>query len=64
VAKSDGQGGLLTAEQVAKLLNVSDEWVYVASRRRLIDSVKVGGLIRFRPEVIEKYIESHTRTAA
>jgi excisionase family DNA binding protein len=64
VANSDDQGGLLTAEQVAKLLNVSDEWVYVASRKRLIGSVRVGGLVRFRREVIEEYIAEHTQEAA
>jgi excisionase family DNA binding protein len=62
VATSDD--GLLTAEQVAKILTVSDQWVYLAARKRVIESVRVGGLVRFRPEVIEEYIDTHTRTAA
>lgn len=51
-------------EQVAKRLGVSDEWVYAATRKRLIECVKVGGMIRFRAEVIEEYIEVHTQTVA
>jgi excisionase family DNA binding protein len=64
MAQSEPATNLLTVEQVAKLLTVSDEWVYVAARKRLIECVRVGGLVRFRRDVVEGYIEDHTRTAA
>jgi excisionase family DNA binding protein len=64
VRETGDTSGLLTAEQVAKRLTVSDEWVYQAARRGAVESVRVGGLVRFRPESGDEFIDSHTRTAA
>ena len=57
---------LLTADEVAKILNVSMAWVYDhADRKRpLIPSVRLGKAVRFRPEDVQKFIEEMTRRVA
>ncbi len=57
---------LLTAEEVARILNVSTAWVYDhADRKRpLIPSVRLGKAVRFRPEDVQKFIEEMTRRVA
>jgi excisionase family DNA binding protein len=57
---------LLSAEQVARTLNVSTAWVYDhADRKRpLIPSVRLGRAVRFRPEDVEQFIREMTRHAS
>ena len=57
---------LLTAEEVAEILNVSTAWVYDhADRKRpLIPSVRLGKAVRFQPQAVEKFIEEMTRRVA
>jgi excisionase family DNA binding protein len=57
---------LLSAEEVARILNVSTAWVYDhADRKRpLIPSVRLGKAVRFRPEDLEQFIREMTRHAA
>jgi excisionase family DNA binding protein len=57
---------LLTAEQVAQLLNVSTAWVYDhADRKRpAIPCVRLGKSVRFRPEDVRTFIEAMTRRVA
>ena len=57
---------LLTAEEVATILNVSTAWVYDhADRKRpLIPSVRLGKAVRFRPEDVQKFIDEMTRRVA
>ncbi len=57
---------LLTAEEVANMLNVSTAWVYDhADRKRpMIPSVRLGKTVRFRPEDIEQFIREMTRRVA
>lgn len=54
------QTPLLTKKQAARYLNVSD-----ASIERLMRNglryVKVGGLVRFRPEHLAEYLEANAR---
>lgn len=64
MAKGEYVSELLTVEQASKRLGVSDRWVYSAVEKCLIEHVRIGTHIRFRREVIEAYIEDHTRTAA
>ncbi len=54
---------LLTAEDVAKILNVSRAWVYDHSDRKrpLIPSVRLGKAVRFRPDDVQKFITEMTR---
>jgi excisionase family DNA binding protein len=56
---SDGNGGrtLLTAEQVAERLGgVSVKWVWAQSRAGKIPHVRLGRLLRYRPEKIEAWL--------
>jgi excisionase family DNA binding protein len=57
---------LLTAEEVAKILNVSTAWVYDHADRKqpLIPSVRLGKAVRFRPEHIEQFVREMTRRVA
>jgi predicted DNA-binding transcriptional regulator AlpA len=48
---------LLTVEQVCQILNVSEEWLYHNSRK-LPFVRKVGGMLRFSANGIQRYIES------
>jgi excisionase family DNA binding protein len=54
---------LLTAGQVAEILNVSMAWVYDhADRKRpTLPSVRLGKAVRFRAGDIEKFIEEMSR---
>ena len=54
---------LLTAEEVANILNVSTAWVYDhADRKRPpIPSVRLGKAVRFRPEDVEQFIREMTK---
>jgi excisionase family DNA binding protein len=48
---------LLTIEQVCEVLNVSDEWVY-HHVKKLPFVRKVGGMLRFSNNGLQRYIES------
>ena len=50
---------LLTVEEVANLLGVSQAWVYQHScgaRRPSLPSVKLGRAVRFRIEAIQEFV--------
>ena len=49
---------LLTAEQVADLLNVPKTWVYEHARRGTIPNVSLGAYRRFRRDAILAWIEA------
>jgi len=57
---------LLTVEEVARALQVSTAWVYDdADRKRpLIQSVRLGKAVRFRPQDVQKFIEAMMRRIA
>ena len=57
---------LLTAEEVARILNVSTAWVYDhADRKRpQVPSVRLGKAVRFRPEDVLTFIDAMTRRVA
>jgi excisionase family DNA binding protein len=52
------EGGLLTAEQVARMLGVPKSWVYEQSRRGHIPTVNLGRYRRYRAEAITQWIEA------
>jgi excisionase family DNA binding protein len=52
------EGGLLTAEQVARRLGVPKSWVYEQSRRGHIPTVNLGRYRRYRAEAISQWIEA------
>jgi len=58
---------LLTAEDVAKRLNVSTDWVWDHSSRKkpLLPVIRMGdGTLRYRASGIELFIEEHERLSA
>jgi len=58
---------LLTAEEVAKRLHVSTDWVWDHSSRRrpLLPSIPIGdGTLRYRPSKIEEFIDERERMSA
>jgi hypothetical protein len=58
---------LLTAEDVAKRLNVSTDWVWDHSSRKkpLLPVIRMGdGTLRYRASGIELFIDEHERMTA
>ena len=58
---------LLTADEVAKRLNVSTEWVWDHSSRRkpLLPVIRMGdGTLRYRPSGIEAFVDEQERRSA
>jgi excisionase family DNA binding protein len=47
---------LLTADDVAQMLQVKRSWVYAAARQGQIPHVRLGRYIRFREEAIERWL--------
>jgi hypothetical protein len=58
---------LLTAEDVARRLNVSTDWVWDHSSRRkpLLPVIRMGdGTLRYRPSGIEAFVDEQERRSA
>lgn len=58
---------LLTADEVAKRLNVSTDWVWDHSSRKkpLLPVIRMGdGTLRYRASGIELFIDEHERLSA
>ncbi len=47
---------LLTVEEAAKILGLSDSFVYRLVRRKKLTGVKIGVAVRIRPEDLEEFI--------
>ncbi|WP_425195059.1 helix-turn-helix transcriptional regulator [Paraburkholderia phenazinium] len=56
---------LLTADDLAALLNIQKRSVYVAryTRGNLPPAIKVGGLLRFRPSDVETWLANQPASA-
>ncbi len=54
-------GSLLTAADVARLLEVPTSWVYEQARQGRIPTVMLGRYRRFRAEAIEEWIRKRER---
>lgn len=52
---------LLTAEQVAEMLQINRSFAYALMRRGEIPTVRLGRSVRVRPQDLEKYIASNIR---
>jgi len=61
VSASTERGALLTAEDVAVLLQVPKSWVYAEARAGRIPHVTLGRYRRFRREAIEAWLASAER---
>ena len=59
-AETTPAGGdrLLTAEEVADLLQVSKGWVYEQIRRDSMPHIRLGRYVRFRRSAVERWISS------
>ncbi len=55
---------LLTAEEVAALLQVTCAWVYAQTRRHQIPHLRLGRYVRYRRTAIETWIEDVERSSA
>lgn len=51
---------LLTLQDAADLMNVSSRFVRAAAHEGLITTVRLGRLVRFRPEDVEAYLARHS----
>jgi excisionase family DNA binding protein len=63
-APSAPADGLLTAEEVAALLQVTCSWVYAETRKRRIPHLRLGRYVRYRRSAIEAWIEDVERSSA
>jgi excisionase family DNA binding protein len=59
-ALGDGHHHLLTPEQVAQYLQVKLPRVYEAVRAHRLRAIRVGRLLRFRPEDVERFEERNS----
>ncbi|MES1193575.1 MAG: helix-turn-helix domain-containing protein [Solirubrobacterales bacterium] len=55
---------LMTAQQVAELLEVDPSWVYQETRAGRFPHVCLGRYRRFRLSAVERWIEDHERGPA
>jgi excisionase family DNA binding protein len=63
-SESSAMKKLMTAQQVAKLLEVDPSWVYQETRAGRLPHVRLGRYRRFRLGAIERWIEDHERGPA
>ncbi len=62
--ESSAMKKLMTAQQVAELLEVDPSWVYQETRACRLPHVRLGRYRRFRLGAIERWIEDHERGPA
>lgn len=55
--------GLLTAEELAALLNVSEKTVYRWSKSGSLPTVRIGTLIRFEPAAVSNWLRERGAAA-
>ncbi len=60
VASADS---LLTAEEVAALLQVTCSWVYAETRKRRIPHLRLGRYVRYRRSALEAWMEDMERSS-
>jgi len=49
---------LLDAAEAAEYLGVTERWVRRAIKERRIPFVKLGAMVRFEPEALDRYLDS------
>lgn len=50
---------LLKADEVAELLNIKPQTVYLLKSQKKIPFIQIGGSVRFQQSEIEKWVESN-----
>ena len=61
VAESSDQ--LQTVDWLARKLNVKRSWVYSAVASGKLPHVRIGKYLRFRPDQVSAFLQSHSRGA-
>lgn len=56
IAEARSQIGLMSAEDVARQLRVHPSTVYRLARAGAIEVVRIGRLVRFRPQALNDYV--------
>ncbi len=59
--KSIENGGLMTPQQAAAYLSIKLSTIYVLSMRHQIPVCKIGKLLRFRREDLDKFISDNMK---
>jgi len=54
---------LLTAEEVAALLQVTSSWVYAETRGHRIPHLRLGRYVRYRRSTLERWMEEMERSS-
>jgi excisionase family DNA binding protein len=54
---------LLTADEVAALLQVTPAWVYAETRRRRIPHLRLGRYVRYRRSALQGWMEEIERSS-
>jgi excisionase family DNA binding protein len=57
----NNEQALLSADQAAHRLGVSEDYVRRAARDRRLASVRLGSRVLFRPQDLDAYIAAHLR---
>ena len=57
-------GDLLTAQGVARMLNLSRQHVYTMAASGELPSIKLKGAVRFDPADVDRFIREHRRKSA
>lgn len=60
---TQGEDGLLTAEEVATILQVTPAWVYAETRRRHIPHVRLGRYVRYRRLALAAWLDEMERSS-
>jgi len=55
----DKEKRYLTAEELAKELDLSQSWVYKKVKTGIIPHVRIGSVVRFVREDIQRWIDGH-----
>lgn len=55
---------LLTAEEVATLLQVTPAWVYAETRRKRIPHLRLGRYVRYRKSALQHWMDDVERSSA
>lgn len=57
---NDGSRKLLTIDELVQLINIKKSAVYDLVFRKKIPYIKIGNRLRFREDMIQNWLDSHT----
>ena len=56
--------GLLTADEVASMLQVTPAWVYAQTRQHRIPHMRLGRYVRYRRSALQAWMQDMERSSA